>query len=511
MSDMSWEHASEARAALNAIVSDPEHGVAALSNAQTMSNLLKDYLPDAPREKSILVAAAEAGLADTLREHVSQGMDPSTAIRLTASSFSSSTPFTSDACNWVTDEIAVALGISQPRSPGNDPFGGGQFGGQQPGYPSAGNPGTQMAGGTPGYPSGQPANLGGGGGYPQSPVQGFGQGGAQEQPTAQGYRPGYGPQGGGIAGGAGGLGAAPTQAGGFGQPGQPGGGYPGQPTYPQPGGYSGQTGQPGGFPAQPGYGGAQPPAYGGQPGQPGSPGGWTPGPYGAGQGGFGGPQGSGGGSKKGLFIGGGIAVVVVVALILVFALNGGKKHNNADHTTTPTPTHSATPSQTPTPTPPPSTGPESLTAIMNPVGLKPVGTDCTTALLFGLNKSSIKSRIFCAHTTASHIDVWGYQFFTKSGYVAGVAHINSYTGFSKSTSTCPPASDTEDGETGWHANSNPRYKARPGQNIECFLDNSKPVLIWTMPTQNVFFIAQYHVGGGTIKQIVDWWKTVNYG
>ncbi len=202
MSDMSWEHASEARAALNAIVSDPEHGVAALSNAQTMSNLLKDYLPDAPREKSILVAAAEAGLADTLREHVSQGMDPSTAIRLTASSFSSSTPFTSDACNWVTDEIAVALGISQGRSPGNDPFGGGQFGNQPPGYPSTGNEGTQMAGGAPGYPSGQPSNLGGGG-YPQSPGQGFGAGqpGPQEQPTAQGYSPGYGPQGGGFGGG----------------------------------------------------------------------------------------------------------------------------------------------------------------------------------------------------------------------------------------------------------------------------------------------------------------------
>lgn len=512
MSDMSWEHASEARAALNAIVSDPEHGVAALSNAQTMSNLLKDYLPDAPREKSILVAAAEAGLADTLREHVSQGMDPNTAIRLTASSFSSSTPFTSDACNWVTDEIAVALGISQPRSPGNDPFGGGgQLGGQPPGYPSAGNQGTQMAGGTPGYPSGQPSNLGGAG-YPQSPAQGFGQGGAQEQPTAQGYRPGYGPQGGAVAGG---LGAAPTQAGGFGgQTGQPAGGYPGQPTYPQPGGFVAQPGP--GFPAQPvqpvqpgqpGFGGAQPPAYGGQPGQPGSPGGWTPGPYGGGYG----QQGSGGGSKKGLFIGGGIAVAVVIVLILVFTLGGGKKHHNADHSRTPVPTHTSQP-PTPTPTPsPPSTGPEALTTIMNPPGLKPVGTDCTTALLFGLNKSSLKSRIFCAHTTASHIDVWGYQFFTKAGYVAGVAHINTYTGFSKSTSTCPPASDTEDGETGWHANSNPRYKARPGQNIECFLDNSKPVLIWTMPTQNVFFIAQYHVGGGTITQIVNWWKTVNYG
>src|SRR5215475_9193002 len=117
LTDMSWEHAAEARAALNAIVADPQHGVAALSSAQTMSNLLNDLLPDAPREKSILVAAAEAGLADTLRQHVGQGMDPDTAIRLTASSFSATTPFTPEACNWVTDELAVALGISQPRQP----------------------------------------------------------------------------------------------------------------------------------------------------------------------------------------------------------------------------------------------------------------------------------------------------------------------------------------------------------------------------------------------------------
>src|SRR5260221_11219435 len=66
LTDMSWEHAAEARAALSAIVADPDHGVAALSSAQTMSNLLKDLLPDAPREKTILVASAEPGLADTL-------------------------------------------------------------------------------------------------------------------------------------------------------------------------------------------------------------------------------------------------------------------------------------------------------------------------------------------------------------------------------------------------------------------------------------------------------------
>jgi uncharacterized protein DUF4190 len=113
MAEMSWEHAAEARAALNAIVTDPEHGVAALSSPRTMSNLLKDLLPDAPREKNLLIAAAEAGLADTLNEHVALGMDASTAIQLTASSFSQRTPLTPDACSWVTGEIAVAMGISE--------------------------------------------------------------------------------------------------------------------------------------------------------------------------------------------------------------------------------------------------------------------------------------------------------------------------------------------------------------------------------------------------------------
>src|SRR6266849_3709833 len=136
MTDMSWEHAAEARQALNAIVSDPQHGVAALSSAQTMSNLLKDLLPDAPREKSILVAAAEAGLADTLRQHVGQGMDPDTAIRLTASSFSASTPFTPEACTWVAGEIATALGM---RHSGGTGGAGGGFGGT-PASPSPARP-----------------------------------------------------------------------------------------------------------------------------------------------------------------------------------------------------------------------------------------------------------------------------------------------------------------------------------------------------------------------------------
>jgi len=201
MAEMPWEHAAEARTALNAIVTDPEHGAQVLSSPKTMSNLLKDLLPDAPREKNLLVAAAEAGLADALREHVSQGMDPSTAIRLTASSFSASTPLTPEACSWVTSEIAAAMGISSPAGQRVDSATG-QGPGQAPGGTFGQAPAPRF-----GQSSGQPAGQFSPQPYEQSTFQ------------PQGYSPGY------VA--------AFQQPGGYTQPGYqpgmpawPGGGYP---------------------------------------------------------------------------------------------------------------------------------------------------------------------------------------------------------------------------------------------------------------------------------------------
>ena len=105
-----WDERDEAQKALRAIVSDPAYGVAALSSAQMMANLLKDLLPDAPREVSVLIAAAEAGVAGHLRDRVSQGMDVGTASAVVAGSFAASTPFRPDACSWAVSEIAGALG-----------------------------------------------------------------------------------------------------------------------------------------------------------------------------------------------------------------------------------------------------------------------------------------------------------------------------------------------------------------------------------------------------------------
>ena len=107
----SFDRAEQVHAALHAIVSDPEHGPSALGSPHVMANLLSDYLPDAPRESGLLLAAATAGLPDILRGHIGHGMDPVTAVRLTAASLADRTAFTSEACEWVTSEIAWALGI----------------------------------------------------------------------------------------------------------------------------------------------------------------------------------------------------------------------------------------------------------------------------------------------------------------------------------------------------------------------------------------------------------------
>ena len=123
MAESMFEHAGEARQALHVIVSDPAYGANTLSNPQQLSNLLTDYLPDAPREMGVLIAAAQARVSESLSEHISLGMNVSTAIRLTASSFANSTAFAPDVCEWVTSEMAIALGldlgVSQPA--GNSP------------------------------------------------------------------------------------------------------------------------------------------------------------------------------------------------------------------------------------------------------------------------------------------------------------------------------------------------------------------------------------------------------
>ena len=67
MTSASWDPQGEALSALRAIAADPRYGTEALSSAPMMTNLLKDMLPDAPREANVLITAAAAGTATALQ------------------------------------------------------------------------------------------------------------------------------------------------------------------------------------------------------------------------------------------------------------------------------------------------------------------------------------------------------------------------------------------------------------------------------------------------------------
>jgi len=223
------------------------------------------------------------------------------------------------------------------------------------------------------------------------------------------------------------------------------------------------------------------------------------------------------GSRRGWLIGGGIAAVAVVAVVVAASLAGG---GAATHDTA-TPSSPASPRSTsPKPTPVRSLihprGTDALATIMNPTvaGAKPVGRDCVTAKLFGLNPGTLDARIFCRRTTAANIVVWAYQFDNSAHYRAGLAHINRFVGFdpAKAGRTCPPSSRSRQGKVRWHAIHNLKYHPfRPGQNMECLLAGKWPVIIWTMPTQDAFFIGQNNVQGTAIKTVISWWRTLTYG
>ena len=157
------KYAAEARTALHAITSDPSYGAAALSSAPIMANLLRDYLPDAPRETGLLIAAATAGVSAQLSDHVAQGLDARTAVSLAASSLETASAFTPEACEWVAAELAIALGL-----PGSDLLNVAAVGDEPEAAQTVPQAGLAQAGSAPGperpvpgrpEPGGQPTGL----------------------------------------------------------------------------------------------------------------------------------------------------------------------------------------------------------------------------------------------------------------------------------------------------------------------------------------------------------------
>src|SRR6266581_3071386 len=75
MTQAVWDADGDVRKALRSITGDPQLGTPVLADPHVMANLLKDLLPDLPRESALLVAAAQCDLAGILSGHLAQGLD----------------------------------------------------------------------------------------------------------------------------------------------------------------------------------------------------------------------------------------------------------------------------------------------------------------------------------------------------------------------------------------------------------------------------------------------------
>jgi hypothetical protein len=108
MAGRDWDASGEAAAALRTVLED--YGAACLSNAQQMSSVLRDLLPNRPREASVLVAAVEADVASVLRDRVQVGVSPPAAAQQAAAVLEDRTGLAAAACQWAVAAFADALG-----------------------------------------------------------------------------------------------------------------------------------------------------------------------------------------------------------------------------------------------------------------------------------------------------------------------------------------------------------------------------------------------------------------
>ena len=103
----------EAHEALNSAVAS--YGARILENPQVLRNVITDLLPDQSREQNLLIAAAEAGVAADLSQHVrDQNLDSSTAVQLAAHALAGKKSIDADSSMWVTTEYARAMGYTVP-------------------------------------------------------------------------------------------------------------------------------------------------------------------------------------------------------------------------------------------------------------------------------------------------------------------------------------------------------------------------------------------------------------
>jgi len=104
-----WDVNREAHAALDVVVK--EKGVTALSDPQLMLSMLRDLIPNLPKESNILVHAAEADVAGMLRDRLAQHISTGAAVTQAAVLLEERTALAPDGCQWAVRLMAQMIGL----------------------------------------------------------------------------------------------------------------------------------------------------------------------------------------------------------------------------------------------------------------------------------------------------------------------------------------------------------------------------------------------------------------
>jgi hypothetical protein len=447
----------EAHEALGTAVAS--YGPRVLSDPHTLGNLVADLLPDLPRERSLLVTGAEAGVAAEMRQHVEgQRIDPDTAVQLVASALSERRAIDPAAGLWVASEYAQALGYQvRPYAAAVPP---GQSSAAGAMSPAGGAAGIQGAGPQSWPPAGQ---------VPQRPP-----GQVWQSPQPPPAQP---------------LPSPPAQ------PWNPGGAAP--QSWP-PAGAPPQSWPPAGVPPQ-----SWPPAG------PASGQSWPPAQMASG-----GPKGSWSGRKLGLIAGGAVVAVlggylIAATFVHTFPFAKAKAHS----VTAAAPLHSLRPAVKPTqPATPVPTGPTLAAGVTPLVQLLPEDIDDPTAQCqtdpppYTWDMPGRVASLACNDPGLPKGKVYAFQMDSQADYEATWASYSKVVGFTEASpgQDCPPAK----GGIGTYATNSKAFPARSGQVLWCQMvdagNGPQPVYTWTYPSEDTFFVAA-GAPNSSFAAMDKWW------
>src|SRR5215472_13217080 len=120
--DQMWDAGGEAGGALAAVVEG--FGVPVLGRPDMLEGLLKDDVPQLPREVAMLTEAARYGVADQLADRVQQGVAAEAAVAMVANEMTSRTAVDAAGARWAAGVFARAIGFQvagPPPAPGLRP------------------------------------------------------------------------------------------------------------------------------------------------------------------------------------------------------------------------------------------------------------------------------------------------------------------------------------------------------------------------------------------------------